>query len=199
MAYALDSGVCNKHGQKHKSLVFVRYTADNMCQSVCRMEGTEVKQLTVQPTTTGGRGMFLNILGKRRGEPDQKVNVKIDSAEIEVLKALLQVWLAGFTADAWCLPQPGATVQSGVMAAVLPALCQFCNLHCCRCGGPAAAHMPRLSPCSCPVQFAIPRLAGFDEYFAREDSVSGGDFGLTQNTGSGSDAWRGMPTERPPY
>eukprot|EP00891_Asterochloris_glomerata_P002235 jgi/Astpho2/2235/Aster-03216 len=101
------------------------------------MEGTEVKQLTVQPTTSGGRGMFLNMTGKRRGEPDQKVNVKIDSAEIEVLKALLQ--------------------------------------------------------------FAIPRLAGFDEYFAREESVSGGDFGLTQNTGSGSDAWRGMPTERSPY
>ena len=57
------------------------------------MEGTEVKQLTVQPTTSGGRGMFLNMTGKRRGEPDQKVNVKIDSAEIEVLKALLQVEL----------------------------------------------------------------------------------------------------------
>ena len=76
------------------------HTADNLSDTGCRMEGTEVKQLTVQPTTSGGRGMFLNMTGKRRGEPDQKVNVKIDSAEIEVLKALLQVWLPGCHADA---------------------------------------------------------------------------------------------------
>ncbi len=96
------------------------HTADNFSDTVCRMEGTEVKQLTVQPTTSGGRGMFLNMTGKRRGEPDQKVNVKIDSAEIEVLKALLQVWLPGCHADAWCLPPPTATVESGVMAAGTP-------------------------------------------------------------------------------
>ena len=84
-----------------------------------------------------------------------------------------------------------APIVPGVMAAIVPGVFQSCSLCCCHCA--------KAVPCSCPVQFAIPRLAGFDEYFAHEESVSGGDLGLTQNTGSGSDAWRGMPTERSPY
>ena len=59
--------------------------------TVCRLEGTESKALTIAPGTRGVKEMYLNLTARRQGQPEQRINVSLSAAEMEVVKSIITV------------------------------------------------------------------------------------------------------------
>jgi hypothetical protein len=53
------------------------------------LEGQESKALTIAPGTRGVKEMYLNLTARRQGQPEQRINVSLSAAEMEVVKSII--------------------------------------------------------------------------------------------------------------